>query len=149
MPQYITKRKPPDPGSNQGIHKKHADGVCVVWNLCSLNHARCTPGHPNLAAPVTNAWQARQVSGWMVGWLAQAPNCLQTRRKRSYSTSHCLLRPPDAAGLSISFVWEVSQSFKRGVRWVSQGCRCQLYQETGKPRGLRSMTGASPNALRS
>eukprot|EP00983_Pelagomonas_calceolata_P109979 1159619-Pelagomonas_calceolata.AAC.7 len=32
----------------------------------------------------------------------------------------------------------------RWVCWASQGSRCELFRETGKPRGSRPMNGASP-----
>eukprot|EP00983_Pelagomonas_calceolata_P052251 1142766-Pelagomonas_calceolata.AAC.8 len=45
----------------------------------------------------------------VVGWLTQAKNCLQKSPKDCYSSSHCLPRPPDTAGLPSSFEFELFQ----------------------------------------
>eukprot|EP00983_Pelagomonas_calceolata_P081637 1155635-Pelagomonas_calceolata.AAC.20 len=114
----------PDLGLSKGMRKRIAE-VCVDWS-CSrglrwlgwesqnktagifvLNLTRCTPGHQNLKAPVERfAWQACRVLGQMVCWVAQPKNCLQKFPKDFYSTSLCLLRPPNTAGLPSCSVWK-------------------------------------------
>eukprot|EP00983_Pelagomonas_calceolata_P066038 1148840-Pelagomonas_calceolata.AAC.5 len=59
-------------------------------------------------------WHACQVLGRMVGWLVQPKNCLQKFPRDLYSTSHCLLRPSDTAGLPKHFAWEGNQNSRMG-----------------------------------
>eukprot|EP00983_Pelagomonas_calceolata_P026078 818881-Pelagomonas_calceolata.AAC.6 len=86
--------------------------------------------------------------GWQAGWLRPRTTC-KICGKQFRTTRHCLPHPLDTARrLPKLFVWEGSQSFPGGVRWVGQGGRCELYWETGKPKGLCPMNGASPKKAR-
>eukprot|EP00983_Pelagomonas_calceolata_P027302 857750-Pelagomonas_calceolata.AAC.6 len=81
------------------------------WNLCSHTLPTAhTPGQQNLAA----------LGGGQAGWLRPRTAC-KTRCKRLYSTSHCLPRPPDTAGLPRTVVWEAGQILAN-IEFQGQGC---------------------------
>eukprot|EP00983_Pelagomonas_calceolata_P073843 1152292-Pelagomonas_calceolata.AAC.3 len=42
------------------------------------------------------------------------------------------------------YAWPACQVSGRGLHWMGQGSRCELYWETGKPKGSRPMNAASP-----
>eukprot|EP00983_Pelagomonas_calceolata_P061123 1146680-Pelagomonas_calceolata.AAC.1 len=79
---------------------------------------------------------------WAYGRLAGSG--LQKLSKDLHSTSHCLPRPTDTAGLPKLFVWRVGKVSGRVVHWTGQGDRRELYRKTGKPRGSRLMNWALP-----
>eukprot|EP00983_Pelagomonas_calceolata_P082415 1155918-Pelagomonas_calceolata.AAC.3 len=92
----------------------------ILLESLLLNIFGCTPGHQNLAAPVTST-----------------PNsCLwprtacKTRCKLFYSTSHCLPHPPGTAELPRLFVWEARQGFRAGgCAKQARAARCELYRK--------------------
>eukprot|EP00983_Pelagomonas_calceolata_P033411 1046312-Pelagomonas_calceolata.AAC.2 len=106
-------------------------------NNAPYRFAHCTGSHQNLKSPVEGfAGSACRVPKRMVGWLAQ-PSAASCRRavcktcsECLCSTSHCLPRTPDTAGLPKLFVWEESQSFRAGgyAGWA-RAARCELYQQ--------------------
>eukprot|EP00983_Pelagomonas_calceolata_P037442 1136333-Pelagomonas_calceolata.AAC.5 len=122
------RERPPDranpkPRTQQEHPSKYAEAVCVDW---SCSRGLRWPGrdsHQKLADPVTFfAWQACQAAGRMVGWLAQAKNCLQDSLQRfsraPATASHAFLTLQCRLNV---FGWEASQSFRARGELVRPG----------------------------
>eukprot|EP00983_Pelagomonas_calceolata_P119304 1160590-Pelagomonas_calceolata.AAC.11 len=86
----------------------------------SCNSAHCTGSHQNLEYPMKGfTGSACQVSGWMVGWLAQVKNCQQKFPKHLHSTaSHTLLT---LQGCQAVLFGRAAKIPGRGVPWAGQG----------------------------
>eukprot|EP00983_Pelagomonas_calceolata_P088401 1157200-Pelagomonas_calceolata.AAC.2 len=101
---------PPGPGPSKGIHKSMLMKLCRLELFRGAGWEQLTSFSqlPNIVlrpAVLPTALEAT------ISWNQTA---CKTGCKLFNSTSHCLPRPTDTAGLPILFVWEGSQSMRAG-----------------------------------